>query len=149
MASSPEHRLQELGIELPEPHPAAGTYASWTRAGDLVFLAGQGSRHHLGRVGAELDLAAGREAAREAMLDLLAQTRDALGSLDRVGRVVRVTGYVRCTEDFIDQPAVLDGATDLLVEVFGPERGRPARAAVGVASLPMGIAVEIEMVVVT
>ncbi len=149
MIGGAEHRLREMGLELPEPRPPAGNYVPWTRAGDLVYLAGQGSTGYVGRVGDDLDIATGQAAARSAMLNLLTQTHAALTSLDRVGHIVKVTGFICCTPDFRDQPAVLDGATDLLVEVFGDDRGRPARSAIGVAALPLGFAVEVEMIVAT
>jgi enamine deaminase RidA (YjgF/YER057c/UK114 family) len=149
MNAGPEHRLRELGLELPDLRPPAGNYRPWTRVGDLLYLAGQGSDGFEGRVGADLDLATGRAAAERCMLNLLAQTRAALDTLDRVGHIVKVTGFVCCAEDFRQQPAVIDGATDLLVEVFGEQRGRPARSAIGVYALPLGFAVEVEMIVAT
>lgn len=147
--SGPEQRLRELGWELPQPREPAGTYQPWTRAGDLLYLAGQISNGYKGRLGADVDPATGRLAARAAMLNLLAQTQQALGSLDRVGHVLKVTGFVCCTPEFTGHSAVIDGATELLTELFGLERGRPARSAVGVSSLPFGYAVEIEMIVST
>jgi enamine deaminase RidA (YjgF/YER057c/UK114 family) len=147
--SGPEQRLRELGWELPQPAPPAGTYQPWTRAGDLLYLAGQVSTGYKGRLGADVDPATGRLAARAAMLNLLAQTHQALGSLDRVGHIVKVTGFVCCTSEFTGHSAVIDGATELLTELFGQERGRPARSAVGVAALPFGFAVELEMIVAT
>jgi enamine deaminase RidA (YjgF/YER057c/UK114 family) len=141
-----EARLRELGHELPGLRPRAGNYVGWVRAGDLLFLSGQGADGHVGRVGAELDVEAGRRAARDCVLNLLAQTRDALGALDRVDRVVKLLGFVACTPDFTAAPKVIDGASDLLVELFG-ERGQHARSAIGVQALPLGFAVEVEMVV--
>jgi enamine deaminase RidA (YjgF/YER057c/UK114 family) len=142
-------RLRELGLELPAPRPPAGNYQPWTRAGDLLYLAGQGSTGTNGRLGRDLDVAGGYAGARSCMLNLLAQVENALGSLDRVGHIVKVNGYVCCTEDFAEHPAVMNGATDLLVELFGPDRGKPARSAVGVYALPAGFAVEVEMIVAT
>jgi enamine deaminase RidA (YjgF/YER057c/UK114 family) len=141
-----ETRLAELGLTLPGLRPRAGNYVGYVRSGDLLFLAGQGADGWVGRVGADLDVAAGREAARDCMLNLLAQTRDALGTLDRVARIVKLLGFVACTEDFRDCPAVIDGASDLLAELYG-ERGSHARSAIGCQALPLGFAVEIEMVV--
>jgi enamine deaminase RidA (YjgF/YER057c/UK114 family) len=141
-----ETRLAELGLTLPGLRPRAGNYVGYVRSGDLLFLAGQGADGWVGRVGADLDVAAGREAARDCMLNLLAQTRDALGTLDRVARIVKLLGFVACTEDFRDCPAVIDGASDLLAELYG-ERGSHARSAIGCQGLPLGFAVEIEMVV--
>lgn len=140
-----EARLCELGLKLPALRQAAGSYVGWVRSGDLLFLSGQGADGFTGRVGADMTLEEGRAAARACALNLLAQTRDALGSLDRVVRVVKLLGFVACTEDFTDAPAVIDGASDLLGELFG-DRARHARSAIGVQALPLGFAVEIEMV---
>lgn len=145
-APSPEQRLAELGLSLPGLRPRAGNYVGWVRTGDLLFLAGQGADGHVGRVGADLTVEQGRLAARDCMLNLLAQTRDALGALDRIARIVKVLGFVACTEDFTDTPAIIDGASDLLVEILG-ERGTHGRSAIGAQTLPLGFAVEIEMVV--
>jgi enamine deaminase RidA (YjgF/YER057c/UK114 family) len=145
-ASGPERRLAELGLELPALRPKAGLYEGWVRSGDLLFLSGQGADGWTGRLGAGLTLDQGRLAARDCAFNLLAQARDALGSLDRVDRVVKLTGFVACTPEFADVPAVVDGASALLVDLFG-DRGRHARTAVGVAALPLGFAVEVELVV--
>ena len=143
----PDDRLASLGLALPALRPAAGTYRGFVLAGDLLFLAGQGADGWTGRVGADLPLEQARKAARDCMLNLLAQTRAALGSLDRVRQVVKVLGFVACTEEFRDLPAVLDGASELLIAVFGEQVGGHGRSAVGVRALPKGFAVEIEMVV--
>jgi enamine deaminase RidA (YjgF/YER057c/UK114 family) len=140
-----EETLRELGIELPALRRPAGNYVGWVRAGDLLFLSGQGADGFTGRLGADLSVADGRAAARACALNLLAQTRDAIGSLDRVARVVKVLGFVACTDEFTEAPAVIDGASDLLGELFG-DSGRHARSAIGVRALPHGFAVEIEMV---
>jgi enamine deaminase RidA (YjgF/YER057c/UK114 family) len=140
---TPESRLTELGLELPPLRRPAGHYRGWTMAGDVLHLAGQGADGHTGRLGADLSIAEGYAAARACALNLLAQTRDALGSLDRVAQVLVLRGYVVCTEDFVDQPAVIDGASDLLAAVFG-ERGEHARTAIGVRALPKGFAVELD-----
>jgi enamine deaminase RidA (YjgF/YER057c/UK114 family) len=140
-----EERLRELGIELPALRPPAGNYVGWVRTGDLLFLSGQGADGFTGRVGADLSVADGRAAARACALNLLAQARDAIGSLDRVARVVKLLGFVSCTDEFTDAPAVIDGASDLLGDLFG-DGGRHARSAIGVRALPRGFAVEIEMV---
>ena len=142
----PEDRLAALGLVLPPLRKAAGNYRGFMLAGDLLFLAGQGADGWTGRVGADLPVERARLAARDCTLNLLAQTRAALGSLDRVRQVVKVLGFVACTEDFRDTPAVLDGASDLLVAVFGEQAGAHGRSAVGVQALPKGFAVEIEMV---
>lgn len=146
MTGSVEDRLRSLGLQLPAPRPAAGNYVPYTRHGDLLFLAGQGADGHVGRVGADLTLADGQAAARAAGLNLLTQTRAALGTLDAVAGVRRVHGWVACADGFTDLPEVVDGASDLLVEVFS-QAGRHARTAVGVWMLPRGFAVEVEMVV--
>lgn len=150
-AATPEARLAELGIELPEMPPPIANYVRAVRTGNLVFLAGHGplrpeGGYVTGKVGSELTVEEGYQAARLTAVALLASLRGEIGDLDRVRRVVRVFGMVNSTPDFTDQPAVINGCSDLLVEIFG-DRGRHARAAVGMASLPIGIAVEIEMVV--
>lgn len=141
-----EATLAELGLELPGLRPRAGNYIGYVRTGDLLFLSGQGADGHVGHLGDDLDIAAGKAAAHDCMLNLLAQTRDALGSLDRIDRVVKLLGFVACTPDFRDCPAVIDGASDLLHRLLG-ERGPHARSAIGASALPLGFAVEIEMVV--
>jgi enamine deaminase RidA (YjgF/YER057c/UK114 family) len=144
--TSPEQRLRELGITLPPaPNPVA-TYVTRVQVGELLFTSGHGPGGATGKVGRELDLAAGRAAARETGLLLLATVRDHLGSLDRVVRVVKILGMVNCTEDFTQQPQVINGCSDLFVEVFGEDAGKGARSAVGMVSLPGAIPVEIEVV---
>ncbi|WP_033292573.1 RidA family protein [Amycolatopsis jejuensis] len=145
--TSPEQRLTELGIQLPPLRPRAGNYLGYVRHGDLLYLSGQGADGHFGHLGADRTVEDGRRAARDCMLNLLAQTRSALGSLDHVGRIVKLLGFVACTPDFRDAPQVIDGASSLLHEVFGAERGGHARSAIGAAALPLGFSVEIEMVV--
>ena len=148
---SAEARLTELGIDLPKaPRPMA-SYITACRSGNLVFTAGHGPVRPdgtvvTGKVGTELDVDAGRDAARLTALGLLATLRAELGSLDRVVRIVKVLGMVNCPADFGHQPEVINGCSDLLVEVFG-DAGRHARSAVGMGSLPRGMAVEIELVV--
>lgn len=146
-----EDRLQELGISLETPRPPQANYVSAVTTGNLVFLSGTGPYRPdgsimTGKVGAEASLEDGYEAARLTMLSLLANLRAEIGSLDRVTRIVKLLGMVNCTPDFTRQPEVINGASDLLVEVFG-ERGRHARSAVGMAALPRNISVEIEMIV--
>jgi enamine deaminase RidA (YjgF/YER057c/UK114 family) len=141
--TSPEARVTDLGLTLPALRRPAGHYRGWTMAGDTLHLAGQGADGHAGRLGADLAVADGYAAARACALNLLAQARDALGSLDRVAQVLVLRGYVTCTEDFTDQPAVVDGASDLLAAVFGA-RGEHARTAIGVRALPRGFAVELD-----
>ncbi|MEE9140660.1 MAG: RidA family protein [Alphaproteobacteria bacterium] len=149
MAGKVESRLKELGIALPEAAGAVANYVPFVVSGGLVFVSGQlpiagGKVVYTGRLGAELSLADGQQAARLCGLNLIAQVKAALGGdLDRVRRVVRLGGFVNCTPDFTDHPKVVNGASDLMVEVFG-EAGRHARAAVGVAALPLGAAVEVD-----
>lgn len=150
-AGTPEENCAKLGLKLPATSAPVANYVPAVRSGSLLFLAGHLPRNDAGQVivgklGRSLDEAAGVDAARRTALALLATLRAELGNLDRVKRVVRVGGFVNSTEDFVRQPAVINGCSDLLVEVFG-ESGRHARAAVGVASLPLGAAVEIELVV--
>ncbi len=143
-------RLKELGITLPEPAKPIANYIPSVRVGNLLFLAGHGPIRDgkataRGKLGKELSVEEGYKVARDVGLNLLASARAALGSLDKVKRVVKVLGMVASAEGFTDQPKVLNGFSDLMVEVFG-ENGRHARSAVGMAELPMGIPVEIEMI---
>jgi enamine deaminase RidA (YjgF/YER057c/UK114 family) len=140
-------RMAELGLELPPLRPKAGNYVGYVRAGGLLFLSGQGADGHTGRAGADRSIEDGQAAARDCMLNLLAQAHDALGSLEKIERIVKVTGFVACTEDFTDTPKVMDGASDVLWAIFGDEGGAHARSAIGVQALPLGFLVEIEMVV--
>lgn len=147
---SVEDRLTELGLELPPAPAPVANYVPVTVAGGLAFVAGQvaaeaGRPLWQGKVGREVDPEAAAAAARRCALQALAALREALGSLDRVRRVLRVTVYVASAEGFTAQPSVANGASDLLVEVFG-EAGRHARVAVGVAELPLGAPVEVELV---
>ena len=147
-----DRRLQELGIELPTPMGPAGNYVSALRVGDLLYLSGTGPVRAdgglvTGKVGdGGLDLDAAREAARLTGLQILGTLRAQLRDLDRVRQVVRLFGMVNCSPGFNRTPAVIDGCSDLLVEVLG-DAGRGARSAVGVAELPFDIAVEIEATV--
>ena len=147
-----EDKLMELGITLPEPPPPVANYVRAVRTGDLLYLAGHGPAKRpdgtapKGKLGRDLSVEEGYEAARLVGLNLLASTREALGDLDRVSRVVKLLAMVNCTPDFEQQPAVANGCSDLLVEVFG-EQGLHARSAVGMSSLPFSIPVEIEMIV--
>lgn len=147
----PEARLEELGITLPEPPSPVANYVNGVRTGNLIFLAGKGPRRPdgsevRGKLGAGVSIEEGYEGARLTAINQLAVLKAMLGDLDRVVRVVKVLGMVNSDPDFVDQPAVINGFSDLIVEVFG-DRGRHARAAVGMASLPRGQAVEIEMIV--
>ncbi len=145
-----EDKISALGLNLEVAAAPLANYLPAVRSGDLVFLSGQvpvqedGTRV-VGKVGADIDVDQAYAAARLAAVGLLARLKAEIGSLNRVVRIVKVNGYVNAVADFGQQPAVVNGASDLLVEVFG-ESGRHARAAVGVASLPSGVAVEIEMI---
>ncbi len=140
-----EARLQELGIELPEAVMPIATYVRYVRTGNLLFISGTGPSNSAptGKVDTDLTIEQGYAVAREVGLQLIATAKAALGDLDRVVRVVKVLGMVNSAPDFGDQPKVINGCSDLLVEVFG-EKGRHTRSAVGMGALPGGIAVEIE-----
>ena len=150
-AYDPEARLAELGITLPEPPSPVANYVNGVRTGNLIFLAGKGPKRadgselH-GKLGADVSIEEGYEGARLTAINQLAVLKAMLGDLDRVVRVVKVLGMVNSDPSFVEQPAVINGFSDLIVQVFG-ERGRHARAAVGMSSLPRGQAVEIEMIV--
>jgi enamine deaminase RidA (YjgF/YER057c/UK114 family) len=143
---SAEQKLKDLGIELPNtpPNPAS-KILSYRRAGNIVYLSGHGTKM-IGKVGREFTTEQGREAAREVMINLLDTLKKAIGDLDKVKQVVKLLGMVNSTEDFTGQPAVINAATELLIELYG-EAGKHARSAVGMAQLPGGMAVEIEMIV--
>jgi enamine deaminase RidA (YjgF/YER057c/UK114 family) len=148
--ASAEQRLQELGIKLPAPPEPFGTYAEAVQTGNLLFLTGMlptegRAAKFIGRVGAELDVEAGRQAARLAALNVLAVTRQHLGSLDKVTRVVRLGVSVATSGDVRDQAKVADAASELLQDVFGKEKN-PCRLVYGVASLPLGTPVELEII---
>ena len=145
-----ESRLAELQIALPPPPQPLATYVPVVRAGDLLFLSGvlpmrDGQLAFSGKLGRDLTVEQGMEAARLAILNALAIARQELGTLDRIARVVKVVGHVASAEGFVQQPQVLNGASDLLVSIFG-EAGRHARVAVGAAELPRGAPVEIEVI---
>lgn len=151
MTASIEHRLKSLGLALPPAPSPVANYVPFQLAGALLFISGQISRTGEGQVmagklGAGVDIARGREAARLCALNILAQARAALGSLERIERIVKLTGFVNAAPDFKDHPQVVNGASDLLVEILG-DRGRHTRSAVGVASLPLDAAVEIEAII--
>lgn len=148
---SPEKRIRQSGIELPALTPPVANYVNAVQTGNLLFLAGKGpatvdGMRPQGKVGREFTVEQGYKFARSVGLALLAVTRAELGSLDRVKRVVKVLGMVNAVPEFTDHPKVINGCSDLFVEVFG-NAGRHARSAVGMGSLPMGIPVEIECIV--
>lgn len=145
-----EDRLKQLGLEMPQAPKPVATYVPAVRAGELLFLSGvlpmqNGQLAFTGKLGRELTVQQGMEAAKVAILNALAIAKQELGTLDRIARVVKVVGHVASAEGFSDQPQVLNGASDLLVEIFG-EAGRHARVAIGVAELPRRAAVEIEVI---
>jgi enamine deaminase RidA (YjgF/YER057c/UK114 family) len=148
---SAEATLKAKGITLPPPTTPLANYVGAVRSGNLLYLSGHGPMRDgkplvTGKVGRDLSVEQGYQAAREVGLGLLATTRATLGSLDRVKRVVKVLGMVNSTDDFGDQPKVVNGFSDLMVEVFGEAIAKHARSAVGMAGLPLGIPVEIEMI---
>lgn len=150
MTGKIEARLAELGVTLPDAPAPAANYVPFVQVGDLVFVSGQISQGPdgliKGKLGADLDVAAGTAAAKRCGMSLLAQARAACGGdLDRIARVVKLTGFVNSTADFTDQPKVINGCSDFLVEVMG-DAGRHSRSAVSAPSLPLGVAVEIEAI---
>ncbi len=149
MAGTIESRLAELGIDLPKPSTPAANYVPFVVTGNLVFISGQvttwnGEIQYAGRLGEALSVDEGYQAARICGLNLIVQAREACsGDLDRIKRVVKLGGFVNSAADFTDQPKVINGASDLMVEVFG-DNGRHARFAVGAPTLPLGVAVEVD-----
>ena len=146
-----ENRLTELGLTLPIPPKPVATYVPFSQVGNLLFLSGVVPSRDAqilfqGKLGREFSKEEGYDATKLTLLNALANIRLALGSLDRVKRVVKMTGYVASQEGFLEQPFVINGASDLLVKIFG-ESGRHARVAVGVAELPLGVPVELELIV--
>ena len=139
-----ESRLAELGESLPAAKSPVANYLGCKRTGDMLYVSGRVSRIR-GEVGSELDLARAQEAAKEALLDILAIVKAEIDDLDSVISIEKLNGFVRSAASFTDQPKVIDGASDLLVEIFGDD-GRHARTATGVAQLPFGAAVQLEMI---
>lgn len=151
IVDSVEQRLADLGSPLGAPPPPVANYVGAVRAGNLVFVSGhgpysEGRYHYIGKVDSVVSVDEAREAARLTMLNCLASLKAEIGSLDRVRRIVKLLAMVNSDPQFKRQPEVIDGASDLLEQIFG-ERGKHARSAVGMGALPMGIAVEIEMIV--
>mmetsp|Transcript_19019 Transcript_19019/g.44707 ORF Transcript_19019/g.44707 Transcript_19019/m.44707 type:complete len:162 (-) Transcript_19019:67-552(-) len=153
MAGVIEARLAQLGISIPKAVAPAANYIPWCRMGNLVFISGQIPKTEdntllKGKLGANYSLEEGRAAARLCGVNLVSQMREACGGdLDKVMKVIKVEAFVNATEDFTDHPQVVNGCSDLLVEVFGPEVGAHSRFAVGCSSLPLGVAVETGAVV--
>jgi enamine deaminase RidA (YjgF/YER057c/UK114 family) len=152
MAGKIDARLEELGIELPEPAVPVANYVAYVVTGNLIFVSGQvpvvaGDFKYVGKVGGDLTVEDGQAAARLCGINIIAQVKQALGGdLDRVTRVVKLGGFVNSTPDFTGQPQVINGVSDLIGEVFG-DKGKHARAAVSAGSLPVGVAVEVDAVV--
>lgn len=150
-AQTPEQKLQELNIVLPPVSKPVANYVKFVKTGNLIFLSGHGPQktdgtYITGKLGANLTIEEGYAAARQTAINLLATLKDAIGDLNKVKRIVKVLGMVNGTDSFTDQPKVINGFSDLIVAVFG-EKGKHARSAVGMSSLPLGMCVEIEMVV--
>jgi enamine deaminase RidA (YjgF/YER057c/UK114 family) len=147
---TPEERLAELGHELPAaPNPAVGSYVGAVTVGNIVFVSGHGPYGdgefvYRGKLGRDVDVPTGQAAARLTILNLLASLKAEIGELDRVRRVVKLLVLVNSDPEFGEQPSAANGASDLLIEAFGPERGPHARSAIGMGALPFGISVEIE-----
>ncbi len=152
MASKPETRIQELHLTLPKPASPVAKYKMTVREGNLLYVSGHGPAKLddkspvAGKVGADLTLEKGKEAARLVGLNILSTVRSALGSLDKVKRLVKTLGMVNCTTDFKEQPQVINGFSELMAEVFGDDAGVGARSAVGMGSLPGNIPVEVECI---
>ena len=153
MAETTDDRLASLGIELPSPAAPAANYVPFVVSGNHIYVSGQipvlaGEIRYAGRLGDDMSVDDGYQAARLCGLNIIAQVRAACdGDFSRVKRVVKLGGFVSCTADFTDQPKVINGASDLMVEVFGDTVGQHARFAVGAPSLPLGVAVEVDAVV--
>jgi enamine deaminase RidA (YjgF/YER057c/UK114 family) len=143
-----EEKLSSLGISLPIPPDPAGSYVPVVLSGNLVFVAGQipAEGNHIKFRGKVVSIETGQQAARLCTINALAQLRSSLGSLDKVKQVIKLTGFVNCDPSFADHPKVINGASDLLVQLFG-EKGKHARVAVGVSSLPLDSAVEVDLII--
>jgi len=146
-----DERLEELDIILPNPPSPAANYVTIKRVGNLMYTSGQDARQngellYKGKLGQNISTEEGYQSARNTILNCLSLLKSELGSLDKVKQIVRLTGYVNSTDDFMEQPLVINGASDLLVEIFG-EKGKHVRSAISTNSLPFGISVEIELIV--
>jgi len=151
LGQTPEENLRSLKIQLPSASAPVASYVNAVRTGNLIFLAGKGPRKEngeyiTGKLGDSLSIQQGYDAARLTGINQLAVLKDLLGDLSRVKRIVKVNGYVNSTSNFYSQPQVINGYSDLMIQVFG-EKGKHARTAIGINTLPMNIAVEVEMVV--
>ena len=146
-----ENRLEEIGIELPPPVKPVANYVTTVQTGNLVFTSGHGpvsmsGELEKGQLGTDMTIEEGYQSARLVGLGLISTLKDTLGDLDRIKRVIKVVGFVNSTPDFLDHPKVVNGVSDLFVEVFG-DKGKHARSAVGMVQLPGGIPVEVEVIV--
>lgn len=151
MASNPEKRIQELHLTLPPAPKPVAVYKTAVKVGNLLFVSGHGPLKAdktmiTGRVGQDMTLEQGKDAARQVGLAILATVRDVLGSLDKVKRLVKTLGWVNCTTEFTDQPKVMNGFSDLMKDIFGEDAGVGSRSAVSAHTLPGGIAVEVECI---
>ena len=151
LAQTREQNLAKLGITLPQLSPPIASYVNSVRVGNLLFLSGKGpskpdGSYITGKLGKDLNLEQGQEAAKLAAINHIAVLKHELGDLSKVKRIVKVLGMVNCTDDFTNQPKVINGYSDFMISIFG-EKGRHARSAVGHNSLPMGMAVEVEVIV--
>ncbi|MEM7301218.1 MAG: RidA family protein [Pseudomonadota bacterium] len=151
MSATIESKLADLGVTLPTPAAPAANYVPFVITGNLVSISGQvpmgpNGLEFIGKLGDDMDVATGQQAARLCAINILAQAKAALGDLERIVRVVKITGFVNATPDFGEQPAVINGASDFLVDVLG-EAGTHSRAAVGMGSLPFGVAVEVDALI--
>ncbi|MCF3935760.1 RidA family protein [Acuticoccus sp. M5D2P5] len=151
MTGTVEDKLKSLGVSLPPAAKPAGSYVPVVQSGNLLFISGQipmgpDGLQYIGKCGAGMSVEDAQAAAKMCALNILGQVKGAVGSLDKVARIVKLNGFVNSTPDFPDHPKVINGASDFFVEVFG-EKGQHARAAVGVANLPFGVAVEVEAIV--
>ncbi|MCJ8309272.1 MAG: RidA family protein [Hyphomicrobiales bacterium] len=151
MAGKVDQRLAELGVELPDAPAPAANYVPYTISGNQLIVSGQitmgpNGLEYVAKLGADADVETGQAAARLCAINILAQAKAALGDLDRITQVLKIQGFVNATPDFTQHPAVINGASDFLVEVLG-DAGKHARAAVGMGSLPLGVAVEIDAII--
>lgn len=150
-AQTPEQKIKQLGIELPQIPESLGSYQDMVKVGNLVFLSGKGplkadGKYIIGKVGQDLTVNEGYQAARLTAINQLAILKQTFGSLDKIKRIIKVNGYVHTADSFTEQSKVMNGFSDLLIEVFG-EQGKHARTSVGVFTLPQNMAIEVEMIV--
>ncbi len=146
-----ESKIKELGLEIPSAPQPAGSYVQYYQSGNLLFIAGQipfwnGEVKYQGKVGVEFSIEEGQEAARTCALNIIAQAKEATGNLDKITRIVKLSGFVNCLTDFADHPKVINGASDLMGNIFG-DKGKHTRIALGAGSLPLNVAVEIDAII--